>query len=112
MACLPHLVVSKLCTVLDVTYMAKHTCSGSRACKLRGQWVVGGDGVPGEGMRQCVGRTVHSGGRAFRPNSASGGTQRLDLRLRHERVAFARMRTSQDRFADAITAFAGTMGFV
>lgn len=59
-----------------------------------------------------MGRTVHSGGRAFRPNSASGGTQRLDLRLRHERVAFARMRTSQDRFADAITAFAGTMGFV
>ncbi|MEU5597789.1 DUF1003 domain-containing protein [Streptomyces sp. NPDC020298] len=35
-----------------------------------------------------------------------------DLRLRHERLVFARMRTSQDRFADGITAFAGTMTFV
>lgn len=35
-----------------------------------------------------------------------------DLRLRHEGVVFARMRGSQDRVADAITAFAGTMLFV
>ncbi|MGW2959314.1 DUF1003 domain-containing protein [Streptomyces sp. NPDC001220] len=59
-----------------------------------------------------MGTTLHSGGRAFRPSSASGAAQGLDLRLRHERLAFARMRTSQDRCADAITAFAGTMGFV
>ncbi|MFC4035654.1 DUF1003 domain-containing protein [Streptomyces polygonati] len=32
--------------------------------------------------------------------------------LQHERLVFARMRTTQDRVADAITAFAGTMGFV
>lgn len=32
--------------------------------------------------------------------------------LRHEQVVFARMRGTQDRVADAITAFAGTMGFV
>lgn len=32
--------------------------------------------------------------------------------LRHERVVFARMRGTQDRVADAITAFAGTMLFV
>ncbi|MER7693302.1 DUF1003 domain-containing protein [Streptomyces sp. NPDC097610] len=56
--------------------------------------------------------TVHPGGGAFRPSSASGGTHRLDPRLRHERLVFAKLRTSQDRFADAITAFAGTMGFV
>ncbi|MFD4877118.1 DUF1003 domain-containing protein [Streptomyces sp. NPDC058420] len=35
-----------------------------------------------------------------------------DLPLRHERVVFARMRGTQDRVADAITAFAGTMLFV
>ncbi|MEV8539710.1 DUF1003 domain-containing protein [Streptomyces sp. NPDC051572] len=35
-----------------------------------------------------------------------------DLRLRQERVVFARMRGTQDRVADAITAFAGTMLFV
>jgi uncharacterized membrane protein len=33
-------------------------------------------------------------------------------RLRHERVVYARMRGTQDRVADAITSFAGTMGFV
>ncbi|MEU9343184.1 DUF1003 domain-containing protein [Streptomyces sp. NPDC048278] len=32
-------------------------------------------------------------------------------RSRHERLVFARMRTSQERLADGITAFAGTMGF-
>ncbi|WP_406431234.1 DUF1003 domain-containing protein [Streptomyces sp. NBC_00631] len=56
--------------------------------------------------------TAHSGGRASRSGAASGGTQGLDFRSRHEGLVFARMRTSQDRFADAITAFAGTMGFV
>ncbi|MEU8691360.1 DUF1003 domain-containing protein [Streptomyces sp. NPDC048665] len=56
--------------------------------------------------------TVHSGDRAFRSTSAPGGTHRLDSRMRDERLVFARMRTSQDRFADAITAFSGTMGFV
>ncbi|WP_405866611.1 DUF1003 domain-containing protein [Streptomyces sp. NBC_01515] len=35
-----------------------------------------------------------------------------DLPLRQERVVFARMRGTQDRVADAITAFAGTMLFV
>ncbi|MFI6402235.1 DUF1003 domain-containing protein [Streptomyces sp. NPDC050548] len=35
-----------------------------------------------------------------------------DLRLRQERIVFARMRSTQDRVADAITAFAGTMLFV
>ncbi|MEW1643623.1 DUF1003 domain-containing protein [Streptomyces sp. NPDC091219] len=35
-----------------------------------------------------------------------------NLRLRQERVVFARMRGPQDRVADAITAFAGTMLFV
>lgn len=35
-----------------------------------------------------------------------------DLPLRQERVVFARMRSTQDRVADAITAFAGTMLFV
>ncbi|MFJ3895354.1 DUF1003 domain-containing protein [Streptomyces sp. NPDC090083] len=35
-----------------------------------------------------------------------------NLRLRQERVVFARMRGTQDRVADAITAFAGTMLFV
>lgn len=34
------------------------------------------------------------------------------VRLRHERVVYARMRGTQDRVADAITSFAGTMGFV
>ncbi len=35
-----------------------------------------------------------------------------NLPLRQERVVFARMRGTQDRVADAITAFAGTMLFV
>ncbi|MFD4552753.1 DUF1003 domain-containing protein [Streptomyces sp. NPDC058469] len=35
-----------------------------------------------------------------------------DLPLRQESVVFARMRGTQDRVADAITAFAGTMLFV
>ncbi|MFJ5302988.1 DUF1003 domain-containing protein [Streptomyces sp. NPDC088350] len=35
-----------------------------------------------------------------------------ELRLRQERIVFARMRGTQDRVADAITAFAGTMLFV
>ncbi|MFI6461662.1 DUF1003 domain-containing protein [Streptomyces sp. NPDC050528] len=35
-----------------------------------------------------------------------------DLPLRQERIVFARMRGTQDRVADAITAFAGTMLFV
>lgn len=35
-----------------------------------------------------------------------------ELRLRQERIVFARMRSTQDRVADAITAFAGTMLFV
>ncbi|WP_405952497.1 DUF1003 domain-containing protein [Streptomyces prunicolor] len=35
-----------------------------------------------------------------------------ELPLRQERVVFARMRGTQDRVADAITAFAGTMLFV
>jgi uncharacterized membrane protein len=35
-----------------------------------------------------------------------------NLPLRQERVVFARMRSTQDRVADAITAFAGTMLFV
>ncbi|MFD8725699.1 DUF1003 domain-containing protein [Streptomyces sp. NPDC059629] len=48
----------------------------------------------------------------FRRSSAPGGGHRRGPRLRHERLVFARMRTEQDRFADAITAFAGTMGFV
>ncbi|WNI14338.1 DUF1003 domain-containing protein [Actinacidiphila sp. ITFR-21] len=34
------------------------------------------------------------------------------VRLRHERVVYTRMRGRQDRVADAITTFAGTMGFV
>ncbi|WP_405883235.1 DUF1003 domain-containing protein [Streptomyces sp. NBC_01136] len=34
------------------------------------------------------------------------------VRVRHERVLFTRVRGSQDRVADAITAFAGTMQFV
>jgi uncharacterized membrane protein len=34
------------------------------------------------------------------------------FRLRHEQVVFTRMLTTQDRIADAITAFAGTMAFV
>jgi uncharacterized membrane protein len=57
--------------------------------------------------------TSHSGEHAVRESSAPGGTHRRpDPRLRHEQLVFARMRTSQDRFADAITALAGTMGFV
>ncbi|WP_307795357.1 DUF1003 domain-containing protein [Actinacidiphila acididurans] len=34
------------------------------------------------------------------------------MRLPHERIQFARMRSRQDRVADAITSFAGTMQFV
>lgn len=34
------------------------------------------------------------------------------IRIPHERVVFARMRGTQDRVADAITSFAGTMRFV
>ncbi|MGY4741993.1 DUF1003 domain-containing protein [Streptomyces sp. ATMOS53] len=34
------------------------------------------------------------------------------VRLPHERIQFARMRSSQDQVADAITSFAGTMRFV
>ncbi|WP_326724972.1 DUF1003 domain-containing protein [Streptomyces sp. NBC_00243] len=37
---------------------------------------------------------------------------RLDVRLPNERAVLARMRGTQDRIADAITAFAGTMQFV
>ncbi|MFJ9711460.1 DUF1003 domain-containing protein [Streptomyces sp. NPDC101234] len=48
----------------------------------------------------------------FRRGSAPDGSHRRGPRLRHEQLVSARMRTSQDRFADAITAFAGTMGFV
>jgi len=48
-----------------------------------------------------------------RPSLPGGSTSRQAVvRLRHERVQFARMRSSQDRLADAITSFAGTMGFL
>ncbi|WP_405878421.1 DUF1003 domain-containing protein [Streptomyces sp. NBC_01136] len=36
----------------------------------------------------------------------------FDIRLPNERAVLARMRGTQDRIADAITAFAGTMQFV
>ncbi|MGW3408136.1 DUF1003 domain-containing protein [Streptomyces sp. NPDC000888] len=36
----------------------------------------------------------------------------LNVRLPNERAVFARMRGTQDRIADAITTFAGTMQFV
>ncbi|MGI5135648.1 MULTISPECIES: DUF1003 domain-containing protein [unclassified Streptomyces] len=41
--------------------------------------------------------------------SAANGS---GLRFRHEQVVFARKRGTQDRIADAITAFSGTMQFV
>ena len=47
------------------------------------------------------------------PYHPDGGAPRQPVvRLPHERVQFARMRSSQDRVADAITSFAGTMAFV
>ncbi|MFF8407725.1 DUF1003 domain-containing protein [Streptomyces sp. NPDC014846] len=41
-----------------------------------------------------------------------GGPGSLALRLRREQDVLARMRGTEDRIADAITAFAGTMHFV
>ncbi|MFC4498766.1 MULTISPECIES: DUF1003 domain-containing protein [Streptomyces] len=49
------------------------------------------------------------------PDSDSDGSPsraRRTARVAHEGDVFARMRTTQDRVADAITAFAGTMLFV
>ena len=40
------------------------------------------------------------------------GMNGLDARLRHEQYVFARMRGTEDRAADSITAFSGTMKFV
>ena len=40
------------------------------------------------------------------------GTNGLDIRLPNEQAVLARMRGTQDRIADAITTFAGTMQFV
>lgn len=40
------------------------------------------------------------------------GSNRLDIRLPNEQAVLARMRGTQDRIADAITDFAGTMLFV
>lgn len=40
------------------------------------------------------------------------GINGLDIRLPNERAVLARMRGTQDRIADAITTFAGTMQFV
>jgi uncharacterized membrane protein len=54
-------------------------------------------GSAGEGSPASAGRS--------RPRRAA-------VRVPHERVRLARMRTSQDRVADAITSFAGTMRFV
>ncbi|HEV2347538.1 MAG TPA: DUF1003 domain-containing protein [Actinocrinis sp.] len=42
----------------------------------------------------------------------SSGINGLDARLRHEQYVLARMRGTQDRIADAITTFSGTMQFV
>ena len=42
----------------------------------------------------------------------NSGFNALDARLRHEQLLFARMRGTQNRVADAITDFAGTMQFV
>jgi uncharacterized membrane protein len=42
----------------------------------------------------------------------TSGINGLDARLRHEQLLFARMRGTQDRVADAITAFSGTMQFL
>jgi uncharacterized membrane protein len=46
------------------------------------------------------------------PSHPAGSPQRPVVRLVHERVQFARLRSSQDRVADAITSFSGTMTFV
>ncbi|WP_323138078.1 MULTISPECIES: DUF1003 domain-containing protein [unclassified Streptomyces] len=47
------------------------------------------------------------------PSLPGGSAARQPVvHIPHERVQFARMRTSQDRVADAITSFAGTMLFV
>ena len=54
-------------------------------------------------------------GSADESSPASAGRsrpRRAAVRVPHERVRLARMRTSQDRLADAITSFAGTMRFV
>lgn len=67
------------------------------------------------GVRKQVGMIADPGGPGapgFRRSSAPDGSQRRGPHSRHEQLVFARMRTSQDRFADAITAFAGTMRFV
>ncbi|MFD8126106.1 DUF1003 domain-containing protein [Streptomyces sp. RLB3-17] len=40
------------------------------------------------------------------------GNNGFDIRLPHEQAVLARMRGTQDRIADAITTFAGTMQFV
>jgi uncharacterized membrane protein len=42
----------------------------------------------------------------------TSGMNGLDVRLRHEQMVLARMRGTQDRIADAITAFSGTMQFL
>jgi uncharacterized membrane protein len=43
---------------------------------------------------------------------STAGQRHFMVTLPHERDAFARMRGTQDRVSDAITAFAGTMEFV
>lgn len=47
-----------------------------------------------------------------RPHIGEAQPRHPVVRLPHERVVFSRGRTSQDRLADAITSFAGTMRFV
>ena len=42
----------------------------------------------------------------------AAGPNGIDVRLRHEQYVLARMRGTQDRASDAITAFSGTMLFV
>jgi uncharacterized membrane protein len=42
----------------------------------------------------------------------ASGINGLDARLRHEQYVFGRMRGTQDRIADAITSFAGSMQFI
>ncbi|WP_250287224.1 MULTISPECIES: DUF1003 domain-containing protein [unclassified Frankia] len=44
--------------------------------------------------------------------AGGGGSGRPHVRVPNERVLFVRMRTSQDRAADAITSFAGSLPFV
>ncbi|WP_165486080.1 DUF1003 domain-containing protein [Frankia sp. Cppng1_Ct_nod] len=44
--------------------------------------------------------------------AVGGGHPRLHVRVPNERIVFMRMRTSQDRAADAITSFAGSLPFV